>query len=381
MAARQDSDAGTPKRNEFKHVRVVTPPAMAARQDFDAYDALCAEPRHAARAAGAAASAPQWLLPLLPLPKHWQPDAQTARRGLRSSGGITAVYRLSSAIAAVGFSHYVLCTFALERDFCGAARGLVAAATALALARLLWRAPPEQHAHLALGCSSRAGAVRLLSAARTAPPRAHAMALAFAAVALSSVVTAVAWWTAGDEPLAALWSLIAAALALGCAALVLPSPSALDEGSSFLELSPMESDAVLSTEALEAVRPERYRRAAEVDCCPSHCPACCCGCGAATYVLLALLGAYHAVAMAALAHSPAAAERREVTVTAEAAAAAGRWVAPTQHAMRLHCIGEGSPAVVFLHGYSGQARDWSWVQPAVAATTKACTFDRSGCGE
>ena len=30
--------------------------------------------------------------------------------------------------------------------------------------------------------------------------------------------------------------------------------------------------------------------------------------------------------------------------------------------------------------YSGQLRDWAWIQPELAKVTRACAFDRSGCG-
>jgi hypothetical protein len=57
----------------------------------------------------------------------------------------------------------------------------------------------------------------------------------------------------------------------------------------------------------------------------------------------------------------------------------GGAVAATEHTMHLHCEGEGSPPVIFMHGYSGQLRDWSHIQPAVARHTRACAFVSRSC--
>jgi len=48
--------------------------------------------------------------------------------------------------------------------------------------------------------------------------------------------------------------------------------------------------------------------------------------------------------------------------------------------MHLHCNGTGGPTVMYLHGWSGQAYDWAWVQPRVAQLTKSCSLDRTGYG-
>ncbi|MEP6503755.1 MAG: alpha/beta hydrolase [Betaproteobacteria bacterium] len=65
---------------------------------------------------------------------------------------------------------------------------------------------------------------------------------------------------------------------------------------------------------------------------------------------------------------------------AEAFAQADRLVAVGAQRLNLHCSGSGSPTVVF-EAPSGEA-GWTWwaVQPAVAATTRACTYDRPGFG-
>ena len=221
---------------------------------------------------------------------------------------------------------------------------------------------------------------------------------------------AAAAWAVAGEWCAAGWAALSVPVTLGSAVLVLLPDFA---GGDTCCLVPEMEDGVQSP--LTAPNDELTGRAysdsvgdssttskaswndsgaVSVDCCPARCPACCCSCGAWAHLLITMLGAYHGLAMAAyLDTSAGSTELRPVTVTAVAAAEAAAsaaavggggggsvWIHPTEHNMRLHCVGAGSPTVVFLHGYSGQALDWSWVQPVVAAVTKTCSFDRSGCG-
>jgi len=48
--------------------------------------------------------------------------------------------------------------------------------------------------------------------------------------------------------------------------------------------------------------------------------------------------------------------------------------------LNLYCIGEGSPTVIFESGLTEPINNWGWVQPLVARTTKACSYDRAGVG-
>lgn len=48
--------------------------------------------------------------------------------------------------------------------------------------------------------------------------------------------------------------------------------------------------------------------------------------------------------------------------------------------MHLLCSGSGSPTVVLEAGASSFAIDWSLVQPAIARTTRVCSYDRAGMG-
>jgi pimeloyl-ACP methyl ester carboxylesterase len=48
--------------------------------------------------------------------------------------------------------------------------------------------------------------------------------------------------------------------------------------------------------------------------------------------------------------------------------------------LNLYCIGKGSPTVVFESGLTDETDVWAFVQPAIAAHTQACSYDRAGSG-
>ena len=48
--------------------------------------------------------------------------------------------------------------------------------------------------------------------------------------------------------------------------------------------------------------------------------------------------------------------------------------------LHLHCVGEGSPAVVLEAPAAAMSAAWGWVQPALAQTTRVCSYDRAGLG-
>lgn len=48
--------------------------------------------------------------------------------------------------------------------------------------------------------------------------------------------------------------------------------------------------------------------------------------------------------------------------------------------LNLYCKGSGTPTVVFDSGMGDSMMVWALVQPAVAAATKACSYDRAGLG-
>lgn len=48
--------------------------------------------------------------------------------------------------------------------------------------------------------------------------------------------------------------------------------------------------------------------------------------------------------------------------------------------MNIRCRGVGSPAVIFDAGLGDDSTTWALVQPSVAQTTQACSYDRAGLG-
>jgi pimeloyl-ACP methyl ester carboxylesterase len=56
----------------------------------------------------------------------------------------------------------------------------------------------------------------------------------------------------------------------------------------------------------------------------------------------------------------------------------GRLVAVGGHRLHVVCAGAGSPLVLFESGIAASSLSWARVQPAVAAFTRACAYDRAG---
>jgi pimeloyl-ACP methyl ester carboxylesterase len=50
------------------------------------------------------------------------------------------------------------------------------------------------------------------------------------------------------------------------------------------------------------------------------------------------------------------------------------------HQLHLHCTGDGLPTVVLEAPAVGMSAAWALVQPAVAETTRTCSYDRAGLG-
>ena len=48
--------------------------------------------------------------------------------------------------------------------------------------------------------------------------------------------------------------------------------------------------------------------------------------------------------------------------------------------LNLYCSGKGSPTVVLDLGFEAPLLSWGYVQPAVAATTRVCSYERAGYG-
>jgi pimeloyl-ACP methyl ester carboxylesterase len=58
----------------------------------------------------------------------------------------------------------------------------------------------------------------------------------------------------------------------------------------------------------------------------------------------------------------------------------GRSVDVGGRSMNIFCSGEGTPAVILDSGAGSSGIAWSHIQPQIAATTRACWFDRAGLG-
>ncbi len=58
----------------------------------------------------------------------------------------------------------------------------------------------------------------------------------------------------------------------------------------------------------------------------------------------------------------------------------GQMVLVDGHAMRIDCSGSGSPAIVLDAGLGNDGFIWGRVQPALAKTTRVCSYDRAGFG-
>lgn len=60
--------------------------------------------------------------------------------------------------------------------------------------------------------------------------------------------------------------------------------------------------------------------------------------------------------------------------------ALGKIYAVNGHDMHLYCTGKGSPTIVLEAGGGNYSSKWGKVQPALAKTTRVCSYDRAGLG-
>lgn len=58
----------------------------------------------------------------------------------------------------------------------------------------------------------------------------------------------------------------------------------------------------------------------------------------------------------------------------------GRMIGIGDRQLHIYCTGDGSPTVVLEAPAVGMSSAWGWVQPAVAQTTRVCSYDRAGLG-
>lgn len=73
---------------------------------------------------------------------------------------------------------------------------------------------------------------------------------------------------------------------------------------------------------------------------------------------------------------------RSVAIVDDPAYTQAQRLVPVDGARRLnlHCIGEGSPTVIFDSGLGDGTKAWGLVLPQVAQQTRACAYDRAGLG-
>jgi pimeloyl-ACP methyl ester carboxylesterase len=58
----------------------------------------------------------------------------------------------------------------------------------------------------------------------------------------------------------------------------------------------------------------------------------------------------------------------------------GKMVDVGGHQLHIYCIGEGAPTIILEAPAAGMSAAWGWVQPQLAANTRACSYDRAGLG-
>jgi pimeloyl-ACP methyl ester carboxylesterase len=60
--------------------------------------------------------------------------------------------------------------------------------------------------------------------------------------------------------------------------------------------------------------------------------------------------------------------------------ATGRMIDVGGHQLYIECAGSGGPAVILQAGLGASSSSWAGIEPAIAATSTVCTYDRAGHG-
>ena len=86
--------------------------------------------------------------------------------------------------------------------------------------------------------------------------------------------------------------------------------------------------------------------------------------------------------LASSSSSTAAAAEQDKVVISDTAYTHAQWLVEVEPGRRLnlYCLGHGTPTVVFESGLTDETVTWALVQPAIAAHTRACSYDRAGIG-
>jgi pimeloyl-ACP methyl ester carboxylesterase len=69
------------------------------------------------------------------------------------------------------------------------------------------------------------------------------------------------------------------------------------------------------------------------------------------------------------------------TATPTNAVVSGRFEVGPGRALFMHCVGSGSPTVVFESGSLSDSSVWFAVAPSIGQITRTCTYDRAGLGQ
>lgn len=78
--------------------------------------------------------------------------------------------------------------------------------------------------------------------------------------------------------------------------------------------------------------------------------------------------------------SPPATQAASIAPSASEAAVDEHLVSIGDRSLWIECEGDGSPTVILESGLGGDHRTWEQVQPALAASSRVCTYDRAGIG-
>src|SRR5215216_3800284 len=60
--------------------------------------------------------------------------------------------------------------------------------------------------------------------------------------------------------------------------------------------------------------------------------------------------------------------------------APGAMITVNGRSVHLQCAGQGSPTVILETGLGSWSSQWALIQPAVAQSTRVCSYDRAGLG-
>jgi hypothetical protein len=247
---------------------------------------------------------------------------------LGTQGALRSGYTAAVALAVVGLGSYLVLAVAMQNSLACATRALIAGLEALCLARLLWRQPHG-------GAATAVGAAVGAGTAPSPPPlrdfwtlrpvlanlriclrqgRSQRRDVVFGLLVTGCCASALAapGWAAAHEPGACCWALLSVLLGAACATASLRTSQQQQQHLEMLVgLSLSGTNAGHDVEKLEGqqqqqlgegetaapgapgVSTQQHTGHGHAECCCACCPSWCSLCGASTYAVLLLCGAYH----------------------------------------------------------------------------------------